>query len=171
MRTCVSWVVVGLVGLTGCATVSPAERARQVGESNKERARLFTEEIYNQKRLERIPEYVAADFVDRSEGAPQELRGPDVVRTQAEQGFTLFPDLKFELLHVMAEDDWVLVRWRATGTDTQGPPTLGGKSRPVTFHGDSLYRLRDGRLVESWDLTDRLAPLLQRGFKIVPPDP
>lgn len=170
MRTCVSWVVLGLVGLTGCAAVSPAERAQQVGAANKERTRLFTEEIYNQKRLERLPEYVAPDFVDRSEGAPQDLRGPEVVRTQAEQGFTLFPDLRFELLHVMAEGDWVMVRWRATGTAPQGPPTADGGAQPLTFHGDSLYRLRDGRLVEAWDLTDRLAPLLQRGFKVVPPE-
>jgi predicted SnoaL-like aldol condensation-catalyzing enzyme len=171
MKTCTWVVVLGLAGMTGCAAVSPAERAQKLGASNKERARMFTEEIYNQKRLERIPEYIAPDYVDRSEGAPQGLRGPEVVRTQAETGFTLFPDLTFELLHVMAEGDWVMVRWYAKGTDTQGPPTADGRSRPLTFHGDSLYRLRDGKLVESWDLTDRLAPLLQRGFKVVPPDP
>jgi predicted ester cyclase len=171
MKTRMWWAVLGLAGMTGCATVSPAERAQKVGASNKERARLFTEEVYNQKRLERIPEYVAPDYVDRSEGAPQDLRGPEVVRSQAETGFTLFPDLKFEMLHVMAEDDWVMVRWRATGTDTQGPPTPDGRSRPLTFQGDSLYRLREGKLVESWDITDRLDPLLQRGFKVVPPGP
>ncbi|CAM3740779.1 ester cyclase [Corallococcus sp. ZKHCc1 1396] len=171
MRLRAGWAVLGLVGMTGCATVSPAERAQRVVAANKERARLFTEEVYNQKRLERIPEYVAADYVDRSEGAPEALRGPEVVRTQAEAGFALFPDLRFELLHVLAEDDWVMVRWRAVGTDTQGPVADDGKPRTVTLQGDSLYRLRDGRFVESWDLTDRLSPLLQRGYKVVPPTP
>ncbi|RKH10131.1 ester cyclase [Corallococcus sp. CA053C] len=168
-----AWCLLGLLGMgmSGCATLSPAERAQRVSATNKERARLFTEEVYNQKRLERIPEYVAADYVDRSEDAPRELRGPDVVRTQAEAGFALFPDLRFELLHVLAEDDWVLVRWRAVGTDAKGPPAADGKPRPVTLQGDSLYRLRDGRFVESWDLTDRLSPLLQRGYKVVPPEP
>ncbi|RKG93028.1 ester cyclase [Corallococcus terminator] len=171
MRTRVWWAVLGLVGMTGCAAVSPAERAQRVSADNKERARLFTEEVYNQKRLDRIAEYVAADYVDRSEDAPTQLRGPEVVRTQAQAGFELFPDLRFELLHVLAEDDWVMVRWRAVGTDAQGPTDDDGRPRAVTLQGDSLYRLRDGRFVESWDLTDRLSPLLQRGYKVVPPTP
>jgi predicted SnoaL-like aldol condensation-catalyzing enzyme len=154
--------------LSGCATVSPVERAATVEEQNKERARLLTEELYNLRRLDRVAEYVAEDFVDRSPGAPAEAVGPAFVRQQAESVFQTFPDLKFDILHLVAEGDMVVVHWKATASD---PKNLdeAGKPRPLHLSGQSLYRMRDGKLVESWDVSDRLSPLLQRGYRVVPP--
>ena len=157
-----------LAMLTGCATVSPAERAASEEEQNKERARLLTEELYNLRQLDRIAEYVAEDFVDRSHGAPPDAVGPAFVRQQAESVFQSFPDLKFDILHLVADGDLVVVHWKATASD---PKNLdeAGKPRPLTLDGHSLYRMRDGKVVESWDISDRLSPLLQRGYKVVPP--
>ncbi len=154
--------------LSGCATVTPVDRSAQVEEQNKQRARMLTEELYNLRKLDRISEYVAEDFVDRSHGAPPDAVGPAFVRQQAESVFQTFPDLKFDILHLVAEGDMVVVHWKATASD---PKNLdeAGKPRPLTLNGQSLYRMRDGKLVESWDVSDRLAPLLQRGYKVVPP--
>jgi predicted SnoaL-like aldol condensation-catalyzing enzyme len=157
--------------LSGCATVPPVEQhAAQVEEQNKQRARMLTEELYNLRKLDRISEYVAEDFVDRSHGAPPDAVGPAFVRQQAESVFQTFPDLKFDILHLVAEGDMVVVHWKATASD---PKNLdeAGKPRPLTLNGQSLYRMRGGKLVESWDISDRLSPLLQRGYKVVPPKP
>ena len=119
MTTRLTLVLMVLGSLSGCATVSPAERAAALGEQNKQRARLFTEEVYNQRRFDRIPEYIAADFVDHSVDAPPDARGPALVRQQAETGFAAFPDLKFDILHLVAEGDLVSMHWQALGTDTK----------------------------------------------------
>jgi predicted SnoaL-like aldol condensation-catalyzing enzyme len=157
-----------LAWLTGCATVSPVERAAALEAQNKERARLLTEELYNLRKLDRIPEYIAHDFVDHSHGAPEGTVGPALVRQQAEASFQAFPDLRFDILHLVADGDLVAVHWKAHGTDPKNLDAAG-KPKPLTLDGQSLYRMRDGKVVEAWDISDRLSPLLQRGYKVVPP--
>ena len=156
------------LGLSACATVSPVERAAALEAQNKERARMLTEELYNLRKLDRIPEYIAQDFVDHSQDVPAGVTGPALVRQQAEASFQAFPDLRFDILHVVADGDLVAVHWKALGSD---PKNLdeAGKPRPLTLNGQSLYRMREGKVVEAWDITDRLSPLLQRGYKVVPP--
>ncbi|MCP3141776.1 ester cyclase [Pyxidicoccus xibeiensis] len=170
MKRHVTMLLCALGALSACATVSPAERSAALEEQNKQRARMLTEELYNLRKLDRIPEYVAADFVDHSPGAPQGVLGPAILRQQAEASFQQFPDLRFDILHLVADGDLVVVHWKATGSD---PKNLdeAGKPRPLTLDGQSLYRMRDGKLVEAWDVSDRLSPLLQRGYKVVPPKP
>ncbi|MBZ4416325.1 ester cyclase [Myxococcus sp. RHSTA-1-4] len=157
-----------VLGVSACATVSPVERAAALEEQNRQRARMLTEELYNLRKLDRIPEFIAEDFVDHSQDAPSGVTGPALVRQQAEASFQAFPDLKFDILHVVADGDLVAVHWKALGTD---PKNLdeAGKPKPLTLNGQSLYRMRDGKVVEAWDSTDRLSPLLQRGYKVVPP--
>lgn len=153
--------------LTGCATTS-GTRSLTAEEENKRLARAFTEEIYNQRQLDRIPVYVAQDFVDESSGAPPEAKGPDFVRKQAEASLAALPDLHFDIEHLLADGDLVLIHWKATGTDAK---TLdeAGKPKQLTLQGQSLFRMQQGKIVESWDITDRLGFLLQRGFKLLPP--
>ena len=156
--------------LSGCATLSPVERAAALEEQNKERARLLTEELYNLRKLDRIPEYIAQDFVDHSQGAPSGTVGPALVRQQAEASFQAFPDLKFDILHLVADGDLVAVHWKAQGSDPKNLDAAG-KPKPLMLNGQSLYRMRDGKVVEAWDISDQLSPLLQRGYKVVPPKP
>ena len=61
-----------------------------------------------------------------------------------------FPDLREEILDIVAEDDRVVVRYMERGTHTGDflgmPPT--GKT--YEKHGFALYRIANGRLVEAW---------------------
>jgi predicted SnoaL-like aldol condensation-catalyzing enzyme len=159
-----------LAVLTGCATASSAPKAAAPEVLNKQLAVAFTEEVYNQRLLERIPQYVAEDFIDRSHGAPENARGPAFVRQQAEASLQALPDLKFDIQHLVADEDLVLVHWKASGTDAK-VKDAAGQPRPVTLYGHSLFRMREGKIVESWDIADQLPLLLQRGYKVVPPSP
>ncbi len=164
MRRTILLLMLALLG--GCATTRGRNLAAE--EENKRLARVFTEEVYNQRQLDRIPVYVAEDFVDRSPGAPPEAKGPEYVRRQAEASFEAIPDLRFNVEHLLAEGELVLIHWRATGTDPQALDAEGAP-RQVALEGHSLFRMREGRIVESWDVVDRLGYLLQRGFKLLPP--
>lgn len=159
--------VLALGLLSGCATLSGAAPGDS-RDANKQLAVAFTEEVYNQRLLERIPDYVAEDFVDHSLGAPEDARGPAWVRRQVEAGLESFPDLRFTIRHVVADGDLVLVHWRATGTEAQAQGEAG-QPRVVRLDGHSLFRVRQGRLVEAWGISDRLEALLQRGYKLLPP--
>jgi steroid delta-isomerase-like uncharacterized protein len=83
------------------------------------------------------------------------------------QYLNAFPDVKATVEDLMADGDKVVARVSYRGTH-QGafrgiPPT--GKQIAVT--GINIFRIANGKLVEHWGLTDRLAVLQQLG--VVPP--
>ncbi|WP_224361335.1 ester cyclase [Hyalangium versicolor] len=155
--------------LTGCATTS-GTRNLSAEEENKQVARAFIEELYNQRQFDKAPQFVAPDFVDHSPGATPDHKGPEFVRKQAEEMLSSIPDLHFDIQHVVAEGDLVLVHWNATGTNPKALDETG-KPKQLQLQGHSLLRLQGAKLVESWDITDQLGFLLQQGFKLLPPAP
>jgi predicted ester cyclase len=43
---------------------------------------------------------------------------------------TAFPDIYFEVLSVLAEGDYVLIQWTASGTHTERLATMTGQTIP-----------------------------------------
>jgi len=82
---------------------------------------------------------------------------------------TAFPDIRFEVLGVLAEGDRVLVQWTATGTHTERLATVTGETIPPTrrrarVSGAMLAEARDGKMVRGWFYWDQLALLAQLGI-------
>lgn len=136
---------------------------------NKNLVRRFTDEVYNQSHKERIDAYVHADFIDHSPGAPLNARGPAYVASQYAATYAAFPDLRFTVEDLIGEGDKVVMRWSSQGTFTGKLGDVPGKGQSMTVHGTSIFRLQDGKIIESWDLVDRLAMLRQAGFTVAPP--
>jgi predicted SnoaL-like aldol condensation-catalyzing enzyme len=145
-----------LVLATHCATSSKRRNLAQE-EENKRIVQTFAEEVYVQHRLERIPVYIAEDFVDLSDGAPANARGPAYIRAQEEASLQELPGLQFRILHLLAEGDLVHMHWKAEG--------------PVQLTGHTLFQLKQERIVASWSVVDTLGLMLQQGFQVLPPVP
>jgi predicted ester cyclase len=74
-----------------------------------------------------------------------------------------FPDVHFDVLDMIAEDDKVVTRWRYRATNTGpflGRPPTG---RAVTDEGITTLRFEDGKVVEEWVIQDSLGLLKQLG--------
>ena len=151
---------------SGCATLHGGASSGASADSAAV-VRTFTDAVYNQKKLARVPEFIAPDFVDRSPDLPADARGPAFVRRQAEANLETFPDLRYTLHHLVAEGDLVATRWSTVGTDARSVQL--GAPRTVTVQGQSFYRLSGGKIVEAWDVVDRLGAFRQMGFSLVPP--
>lgn len=132
-------------------------------------ARKFTEDVYNGKHRDRIPEYIHPEFVDRSPGAPPDAHGPEYVGKQYDTSFGAFPDLKFEILDLLADGDRVVMRWMSRAAFRGKLGTVEGAGQPTVVYGISIFRVQDGKIIESWDLVDRLSMLKQMGFEVTPP--
>jgi predicted SnoaL-like aldol condensation-catalyzing enzyme len=141
--------------------------AGKTEERNKALAESFVREVYNERKLDRIPHYVGESFVDRSPGAPADAKGPAFVRKQADASFAITPDLKFVNERMVAEGDLVAIHWTATGNSV--PPGGTTATKPTKISGISIFRYEKGKIVESWDIVDRLALFRQLGFTITPP--
>jgi HSP20 family molecular chaperone IbpA len=64
---------------------------------------------------------------------------------------TALPGINFEVLHVLADGDHVLIHWRESGTHAERLATVTGETIPptrrrVTVPGAMLTEVRDGKI-------------------------
>lgn len=78
---------------------------------------------------------------------------------------TAVPDLQVMVDHLIGEDDLVAVRWRARGTNTVAAAGMPGNGVALEVEGMTIFRFKEGRIVEEWSLTDRLAMMNQLARK------
>ena len=86
------------------------------------------------------------------------------------QGFLdAFPDLHFELRHKIAQGDFVVVNWVATGTHKGALTTPTGDKIPPTnkkaaVPGSTTYQFKDGKVIRNWVHWDMVTLLAQLGL-------
>ena len=81
------------------------------------------------------------------------------------------PDVRWTLEQMIAEGEWVAVRWTMRGTHTGDfvHPTMGtgpASGNPVTVTYLDHYRIVGGQIAEVWEVRDGLS--LQQQFGIIP---
>ena len=77
--------------------------------------------------------------------------------------YAAFPDLNRPIDDLVAEGDKVVARWRAEGTHKgpfMGSPPTG---KFVSTTGITIFRLKDGKIVEEWGQSDTIGLLQQVG--------
>jgi steroid delta-isomerase-like uncharacterized protein len=98
-----------------------------------------------------------------------ELRAPDTYAAWFDDMFAAMPDLRFEVLDSVSEDNRVAVRWRAAGTFDGTAPFEGlmPNGAEVEMQGLDLFTVRDGKLVNNEAYTN--AAQLARQLGALPP--
>jgi len=137
--------------------------------NNKALMQHFIDEVVNGRNLDAIDELLSEDFVEH-----EELPGLEPGRNGVKQFFGMmeaaFPDLRFNVQHLLAEGDLVVAHSAVTGTHTgsdfMGIPASG---KPVAVSVIDLVRFRDGVGVEHWGVADMATMLQQLG--VMPPPP
>jgi len=136
-------------------------------EQNKEIS-LSLIEALNARDLSLWSRHLTEDYVAEHPGVSVLL---DKSRSIAyhQRFVTAFPDIRFEVLGVLAEGDRVLVQWLGSGTHTERLATLTGRTIPPTrrrvrVSGTMLTEVRDGKAVRGWFYWDQLALLVQLGL-------
>jgi len=132
-------------------------------EQNKAVARRWSEELWGRGDLAVADEIIAPDYVRHDPGDPFPAHGPEDVKRIVTMLRTMLPDFKIEVEAMIAEGDMVVSRYTTTATDTKGymgmPPT--GKS--IRTPAIQIFRLSNGKIVESWAARDDLGTLRQLG--------
>jgi hypothetical protein len=62
----------------------------------------------------------------------------------------------------LAEKDKAAFRWTWKGKNM-----LSGKES--VLHGNTVFRFRDGKVIEEWAIEDRLCEMQAQGFTLTPP--
>ncbi len=132
-----------------------------MSDANRELAHRFYE-LVNAGDVDGFMELVADDFVDHEEfpGLPNTKDG---VRQFFEMMRGAFPDLRMEAHDIVAEGDLVAVRMTMTGTHEGEIMGIAPTGRRIEVPGMDMVRIRDGKAVEHWGVTDNLAMMQQLG--------
>ena len=134
-------------------------------EKNKELARQFFEQIWNQGDESAIDRFIAEDAAGND---PKFGVGRESFRLQWRKWRTAFPDINFAVEEIVAEGDTVVTRWRLTGThlgEYLGKAATGSK---VDVDGVSIDRIKGGMVVSGFDAWDSLGFREQIG--LIPKD-
>ena len=122
-------------------------------EKNKELARQFFEQIWNQGDESAIDRFIAEDAAGND---PKFGVGRESFRLQWRKWRAAFPDINFAVEEIVAEGDTVVTRWRLTGThlgEYLGKEATGDR---VDVDGVSIDRIKNGMVVSGFDAWDSL---------------
>jgi len=126
----------------------------------------FYEEVWNKGNVEFAYKVFAQDYVRHDLRPSQAQPGPAGQAKIAGDFRRAFPDLVFKLDLILADADLVAARWTASGTFTGQWGSVQPTGKPATFSGVSIFRFRDGRVVEIWNHRDDLGLMQQVGVPV-----
>jgi steroid delta-isomerase-like uncharacterized protein len=126
-------------------------------------ARRYFEEVWNQGKVDVLDELLAPDYINHTPSTGRPPKGPDGLKPIVLAIRRAFPDLHFTIEDVIVTPETVVIRTTMTGThegDLFGiPPTR----RKVSVMQIQIERIKDGRIVEHWRVTDELSLMRQLG--------
>jgi predicted ester cyclase len=136
-------------------------------QENKEIA-LSLFEALNARDLSLWSKHLAQDYIAEHPGVSVPL---DKTRSMGyhQRFVTALPNIHFEVLHVLAEGDQVLIHWMASGAHEERLATLTGETIPPTrrrarVSGAMLTEVREGKIVSDWSYWDQLSLMAQLGI-------
>ena len=130
-------------------------------ERNKQVIRELYEEVFCGHNLSVVDNYIHDDYVQHN---PHAAQGKAGFIEFHKMFFQAIPDARSTINMMVAEGDLVFVYSTYTGTHTGngllGFPATGNK---IKYDVVDMFRLRDGKLCEHWDVADTKAIFTQIG--------
>jgi predicted ester cyclase len=143
-----------LFGLSRPATAgsegTPAPCQTTTQEENLDIARAWHEEVINHRNPAILSDILDPHAVHHAAGGyPQEMN-PAGVTAMMGDFLTAFPDLRYTYDLWLQQDDYVVERYTASGTQQGQFGDLPPSGRRATWTGINIFRIECGRIVEIW---------------------
>ena len=134
---------------------------------NKALIRRFYTEAWGQGHLDVCDEVFAPDYVRHDFRAGNPGPGPEGQKQVAAAFRSAFPDLTWDVELLVAEGDYVVGRWTASGTHLGPWGDVAPTGRRATFSGVNIFRFEGGKVVEIWNHRDDQGLMEQLGAPVV----
>lgn len=137
-----------------------------MNKNSKTVSRRFFEEVLSKGDLELVKELFTADcnahtpigVFEGIDGAMQ-----FVIRLRE-----AFPDLDAKVEAQVVEGDKIATLWRARGTHQGDFGSIPATGRDMETCGITMFRVADGKIIESWGFADMMDMLKQLGAVPIP---
>jgi predicted ester cyclase len=136
--------------------------------ANKALVRRLVEEVWNRTNLGCCAAIIAPDFSRHGQ-----VLGPAGVQAIIARLSANWPDLHYTIEDMVAEGDRVVIRSTVRMTSTGAPvqsPLFGRITLPagtvVAISGINIFRIADGKVAETWELSDLASAARQLGINL-----
>jgi ketosteroid isomerase-like protein len=140
-------------------------------EQNKKIVRRFFEELWNARRLEVADEIFAPGCVTHQLQSGAEAvavaRGGEAIKQHVGEWLGAFPDLRFTVEQMLAEDDRVTTFATMRGTHTGNWHGIAATGKRVSIRMSVIHRIANQKIAADWVLIEALGFFQQLG--LLPP--
>ena len=124
-------------------------------------SRRFFEEILSRGNLELVDTLFSADYDAHTPiGIFEGLEGAKQFVTGLREAF---PNLDVEIKDQVAEGDKVATLWKARGTHHGNFGGIPATGKSMEINGITMFRVADGKVLESWGFADMMSMMKQLG--------
>jgi steroid delta-isomerase-like uncharacterized protein len=95
-----------------------------------------------------------------------DARGPEEFLAFWTRLRSAFPDTRIDMHEVVANGELIAGRWTMTATHHGNQLGFDATGRPVEVKGMCMATVRDGKVVEAWNLFDAMGMMRQLGFTL-----
>ncbi len=118
----------------------------------KQLATDYANGVWNEKNIDTVDQLVHPNVVIHS--LLGDFYGPQAMKDVVHAWLNGFPDLRVDNDMVISENDLVSIQWRASGTHQGEFKTKQPTGKKVSYHGVTVYRIQDNKIVEYWAYLD-----------------
>lgn len=130
-------------------------------EKNIELVRNFFEQHSNKSDSMHYEEFVSPNVVVHGPGTVQEKIGIEHAKEIDKDYFRNKPGRTFSIEEIFSYTDKVYLRWNCTGRHKKILKAGDTKDSTFSITGFSIYRIKEGKIVQIWKYWDRLGLLEQ----------
>lgn len=120
--------------------------------SAKSVAKEYANRVWDDKDLKAIDDLVDKNAVIH--GLLGDFHGPAAMKTVVQAWLKGFPDLNVSNDLVICENNLVSIQWNAKGTHSGEFKGRNPTGKTVSYNGATVYRIKDGKIVEYWAYLD-----------------
>jgi predicted ester cyclase len=164
-------VIIALIGFAVVASLGHGRAVAQEAtsaacpatteEENVAIARKWHEDVINERNPAVLAEILDPHAMHHAAGPYPEEMNPAGVTAMMNDFLTAFPDLQYHFDLWITQDDYVVERYTATGTQEGALGDLPPSGRKATWTGINIFRIECGKIVEIWSEVDAMSRLAQ----------
>jgi predicted ester cyclase len=112
-------------------------------------------QVWSNGNVEELDKIIAPNFTSHFIGG-FEYQGIDGAKNSVLETKKAFPDWKEDIVDIIVQDDKVVTRYHSTGTQLGNWDGIDSTGNKVDIYEASIYRLKDGKIVEQWGFWDEI---------------
>jgi len=142
--------------------LSVLKAGRELLEANRALVLRAHEEVWNNGNLVVVDELYSAEYV--AHWAYGEDSNREGLKAMVAEARAAFPDMREDIVHVVAEGDLVVSHFVSSGTFTGEMNGLQPSGKRISRPEIAVHRIADGKIVEQWTVSDQLSLMKQLGL-------